>query len=66
MKIVFMGTPEFALTALKKLAAEHEIVAVYTRAPKPAGRGNKLIKSPVHLGLCSVHFDKKLLLYQIF
>ena len=49
MKIVFMGTPEFALTALKKLAAEHEIVAVYTRAPKPAGRGNKLIKSPVHL-----------------
>ncbi len=49
MKIVFMGTPEFALTALKKLAVEHEIVAVYTREPKVAGRGNKIIKSPVHL-----------------
>ncbi len=49
MKIVFMGTPEFALTALKKLAAEHEIVAVYTREPKVAGRGKKIIKSPVHL-----------------
>lgn len=49
MKIVFMGTPEFALTALKQLAAEHEIVAVYTREPKVAGRGNKIIKSPVHL-----------------
>lgn len=48
MKIVFMGTPEFALTALQKIAQKHEIVCVYTREPQIAGRGNKLTKSPVH------------------
>lgn len=48
MKVVFMGTPDFALAALKKIATEHEIVCVYTRAPQIAGRGNKLTKSPVH------------------
>lgn len=49
MKIVFMGTPEFALEALKALATEHEIAAVYTKEPKISGRGNKLVKTPVHL-----------------
>ena len=49
MKIVFMGTPEFALPTLKALAEKHEIVCVYTRAPKEAGRGKELQKSPVHL-----------------
>ena len=49
MKIVFMGTPEFALEALKALANEHEILAVYTKEPKVSGRGNKLVKTPVHL-----------------
>lgn len=49
MKIVFMGTPDFALCALEKLYEKHEIVCVYTRAPKEAGRGQKLIKSPVHI-----------------
>ena len=49
MKIVFMGTPEFALAALKKLADEHEVLAVYTKEPKVSGRGNKLVKTPVHL-----------------
>lgn len=49
MKIVFMGTPDFALEALKRLATEHEIVCVYTRAPKEAGRGKELKKSEVHL-----------------
>lgn len=48
MKIVFMGTPDFALTALKKIAEKHEIACVYTREPQIAGRGNKLTKSPVH------------------
>ena len=45
-----MGTPDFALTALRELKekTEHEIVCVYTRAPKPKGRGNKITKSPVH------------------
>lgn len=49
MKVVFMGTPEFALEALKALASEHEIAAVYTKEPKISGRGNKLVKTPVHL-----------------
>ncbi len=49
MKIVFMGTPDFAIPSLEKLKQEHEIIAVYTREPKIAGRGNKILKTPVHL-----------------
>jgi methionyl-tRNA formyltransferase len=49
MKIVFMGTPDFSVPALERLIKEHEVVCVYTREPKPAGRGNKLSKTPVHL-----------------
>ena len=48
MKVVFMGTPEFALSALKKIAKKHDVICVYTREPQIAGRGNKLTKSPVH------------------
>ncbi len=48
MKIVFMGTPEFAVKALEALTEKHEVVCVYTRAPQEAGRGKKLTKSPVH------------------
>lgn len=44
-----MGTPDFALEALKALATEHEILAVYTKEPKISGRGNKLLKTPVHM-----------------
>jgi len=48
MRLVFMGTPDFAVPALRALAvAGHEIAAVYTRAPKPAGRGQKERPSPV-------------------
>jgi methionyl-tRNA formyltransferase len=50
MRIIFMGTPQFAVPALDALAAAgHEIVAVYTRAPQPAGRGKALMKSAVQL-----------------
>ena len=50
MRIVFMGTPEFAVPTLTELVGRgHEVVAVYTRAPKPAGRGQAERKSPVHL-----------------
>lgn len=49
MKIVFLGTPEFAVPTLEALSKKHEIVGVYTRAPKEAGRGKELQKSPVHL-----------------
>jgi methionyl-tRNA formyltransferase len=49
MKIVFMGTPEFSVPTLHEIvSAGHEIVAVYTRAPKPAGRGQAERRSPVH------------------
>jgi methionyl-tRNA formyltransferase len=47
MRVVFMGTPEFSVPALKALAAEHEIVAVYSQPPRPAGRGQQLRPSPV-------------------
>ncbi len=48
MRLIFMGTPEFAVPTLVALAdSGHEIVAVYTRAPKPAGRGMDVQESPV-------------------
>lgn len=48
MKIVFAGTPEFALPALDALlASSHRVVAVYTQPDRPAGRGRKLTPSPV-------------------
>ncbi len=50
MKIIFMGTPQFACNALEKLIADkqHEIVAVYTKEPQPSGRGHKLTNSAIH------------------
>jgi len=49
MRIVYMGTPDFAVPALDALAkAGHEIVAVYSQPPRPAGRGKALRPSPVH------------------
>jgi methionyl-tRNA formyltransferase len=48
LRLIFMGTPDFAVPTLLELVAHgHEIVAVYTRAAKPAGRGMKLQLSPV-------------------
>lgn len=50
MRIAFMGTPDFAVPTLEALAeAGHDIVAVYTQPPRPAGRGKKDRKSAVHL-----------------
>ena len=50
MRIIFMGTPDFAVPTLEALvAAGHEVVAVYSQPPRPAGRGKKLQPSPVHL-----------------
>jgi methionyl-tRNA formyltransferase len=49
MRIVFMGTPDFATHALKALReAGHEIAAVYSQPPRPAGRGYTVTPSPVH------------------
>ncbi len=49
LKIVFMGTPDFSVAVLDAVvAAGHEIVAVYSQPPRPAGRGMAEVKSPVH------------------
>jgi len=49
LRIVFMGTPEFAVPSLSEiLAAGHDVVRVYTQPPRRAGRGKSLTKSPVH------------------
>jgi methionyl-tRNA formyltransferase len=48
LRLIFMGTPDFAVPTLAALAAHgHEIAAVYTREARPAGRGMKLQPSPV-------------------
>ncbi len=48
MKIIFAGTPEFAVPALQMLlGSEHEVVAVYTQPDRPAGRGRKVQLGPV-------------------
>lgn len=49
LRLVFMGTPDFAVPALSALvAAGHHVVCVYSQPPRPAGRGHHLQKSPVH------------------
>lgn len=49
LRLVFMGTPDFAVPALRALhAAGHEIAAVYCQPPKPSGRGQEVHKTPVH------------------
>ena len=49
MRVVFMGTPEFSVPVLEALVeAGHEVIAVYSQPPRPAGRGKKDRPSPVH------------------
>jgi methionyl-tRNA formyltransferase len=60
MKIVFMGTPDFSVPVLEALAQHHDIVAVYSQPPRPAGRGKADRPSPVQaraeaLGLPTRH-----------
>src|SRR3954469_24745455 len=48
MRLIFMGTPDFAVPTLIEIVGRgHKIAAVYTRAPKPAGRGMDLQVTPV-------------------
>lgn len=50
LRIVFMGTPQFSVPVLEAvIAAGHDVVAVYTQPPRPAGRGMAESKSPVHV-----------------
>lgn len=49
MRLAFLGTPDFALTVLRRLAADgHEVACVYSQPPAPRGRGHGLKPSPVH------------------
>src|SRR5256885_16685363 len=48
LRLIFMGTPDFAVPTLIEIVGRgHEVAAVYTRAPKPAGRGMELQVTPV-------------------
>ena len=50
LRLAFMGTPEFAAPVLHALRdAEHQVVVAYSQPPKPAGRGQQVQKSPVHV-----------------
>jgi len=56
LKIIYAGTPEFAVPALELLVqSEHEVLAVYTQPDRPAGRGQKLTQSPVKS--CALRHD---------
>ena len=49
MRVVFMGTPDFAVPTLSEIIGQgHEVAAVYTQPPRPAGRGQAERRSPVH------------------
>jgi methionyl-tRNA formyltransferase len=49
LRIVFMGTPDFAVPTLAEIiGAGHEVVAAYTQPPRPANRGMAPAKSPIH------------------
>ena len=64
MKVIFLGTPEFAVPVLEKLhASNHQIVGVVCQVDKPSGRGNKMVSPPVkvkamELGLPVYQFNK--------
>ena len=61
MKIVFMGTPDFAVPSLKALyEAGHEVQAVFCQPDKPKGRGYKLVPPPVKV----YALDKDISIYQ--
>ncbi len=50
LRLAFLGTPDFSIPALKALlAAGHEVAAVYTKPPRPSGRGQKAHRTPVHV-----------------
>lgn len=58
MRLIFMGSPAFSVPVLEALvAAGHEIVAVYTQPPRPAGRGKKKRPCPVHARALALTLD---------
>jgi methionyl-tRNA formyltransferase len=58
MRIIFMGTPDFAVPTLDALlAAGHDVIAVYTQPPRPAHRGKRETPSPVHARAAALGLD---------
>ncbi len=56
MRIIFMGTPEFAVPSLEQLMfTQHQVIAVYTQPDKPSGRGRALVSSPVKKAALSLN-----------
>ncbi|WP_308917486.1 methionyl-tRNA formyltransferase [Jannaschia sp. LMIT008] len=49
MRVIFMGTPDFAVPVLRAVAGAHEVVCAYTQPPRPAGRGKRDRPSPVEV-----------------
>jgi len=49
MKVVLMGTPDFVVPTFDAIANRHDVLAVFTRGPKPVGRKHIITKSPVHI-----------------
>lgn len=47
MRVIFLGTPQFAVNSLEKLISKHEVIAVVTQPDKPSGRGNKVVPCEV-------------------
>ena len=47
MRVIFMGTPDFAVPSLEALLTKHEVVLVVTQPDKPKGRGKKMVPTPV-------------------
>ena len=62
MKLVFLGTPDFAVPSLERIiASKHEILAVVTQPDKPVGRNNVLTPPPVKV--CALKHGLKVLQY---
>lgn len=57
MRLIFMGTPDFSVPILQALAQHHEIAAVYTQPPRPAGRGKAPRPSPVQIFAENLHLQ---------
>ena len=61
LRIIFAGTPDFAVHSLQALLdTSHEVIAVYTQPDRPAGRGRKLTPSPVK----SLALEQEIPVYQ--
>ncbi len=58
LRLIFMGTPSFSVPTLRQIvSAGHEVLAVYTQPPRPAGRGLEERKSPVHIAADGLKLD---------